>query len=51
MDRSIRRYLLRFLAREWEKTREDYRAAGAPFGPGEQALEIWAEYGQLTTAN
>jgi hypothetical protein len=42
--------LLRLILRiEWEKTKADYRAAGAPFGP--DGLEIWAEYGQLTTVN
>lgn len=39
-----------WLELEWEKTREDYRAAGKPFGEG-RGLDIWVEYGQLTTVN
>lgn len=50
MTHLERRFLRRFLEIEWEKTRADYYAAGAPFGPG-RGLEIWVEYGQLTTLN
>ncbi len=46
-ERSI---LRRFLESEWEKTRAEYRAAGAPFGSG-RGLEIWIQSGQLTTVN
>lgn len=45
-----RRILRRFLQAEWKKTQADYHAAGAPFGPG-RGLEIWIEFGQLTTVN
>jgi hypothetical protein len=34
---------------EWEETREDYEMAGKPFG--EEGLDLWVEYGQLTTVN
>jgi len=49
MDSSAEELISLLLHIEWEKTREDYRAAGSPFGP--RGLEIWTEYGQLTTAN
>ncbi len=39
-----------WLKLEWEKVREDYRAAGKPFGEG-RGLGLWIEYGQLTTMN
>jgi len=50
MTDTERRILHRFLKAEWEKTRTDYRAAGAPFGSG-RGLEIWIQFGQLTTVN
>ena len=34
---------------EWEEAKEDYRTAGEPFG--EKGLDLWVEYGQLTTVN
>lgn len=34
---------------EWLKVEADYAAAGKPFG--DRGLEIWVEYGQLTTVN
>lgn len=45
-----RKLLRHFLQREWEKTRAAYRSAGAPFGP-DRGLELWIEFGQLTTVN
>jgi len=42
--------LRRFLKFEWEKTRAAYRRAGAPFGWG-RGLDLWVEWGQLTTTN
>ena len=50
MSDPERRTLRLLLKREWEKTREDYRAAGKPFGKG-RGIDIWVEYGQLTTVN
>lgn len=50
MNDVERRILRCILEIEWQKTREDYRAAGAPFGEG-RGLDIWIEYGQLTTSN
>lgn len=47
LERIILRHILEI---EWEKTRADYHAAGAPFGPG-RGLNIWVEYGHLTTVN
>lgn len=35
---------------EWLKIRGDYEAAGKPFGDG-KGLDVWVEYGQLTTVN
>lgn len=32
------------------EAREDYEAASAPFGEG-RGLDLWIEYGQLTTVN
>lgn len=32
----------------WEDAQAAYQAAGAPFGP-DLGLEVWEEYGQLTT--
>jgi len=49
MNSSAEELISLLLHIEWEKTREDYRAAGSPFGP--EGLEIWAEYRQLTTVN
>lgn len=34
----------------WQRAREDYADAGEPFGEG-RGLEIWIEYGELTTVN
>ena len=50
MTDAERRILRRFLDRQWERTRAEYRAAGAPFVAG-RGLEIWIQFGQLTTAN
>ena len=50
MSDPQRRTLRLLLKREWEKTRADYRAAGEPFGEG-RGLDLWVEYGHLTTAN
>ena len=50
MSDPERRSLRLLLKREWEKTKEDYRAAGKPFGEG-RGLDLWVEYGQLTTVN
>jgi len=49
MDNFAEELVCQILQIEWEKTREDYHAAGTPFGP--EGLEIWVEYGQLTTVN
>lgn len=46
-QRTVLRFLLGL---EWEEAREDYRAAGKPFGD-RRGLDIWVEYGQLTTVN
>jgi len=35
---------------EWLKAKEAYEAAGTPFEEG-RGLEVWVEYGQLTTVN
>lgn len=43
---KLLRYILRI---EWERSKADYHAAGAPFG--HDGLDIWVEYGQLTTVN
>ena len=50
MSDPERRALRLLLKREWEKTKEDYRAAGKPFGEG-RGLDLWVKYGQLTTVN
>jgi len=34
----------------WLEVREDYAAAGRPFGE-DRGLDIWVEFGQLTTVN
>jgi hypothetical protein len=47
LERTSLRLLLEI---EWEKVRADYQAAGKPFGEG-KGLDMWVEYGQLTTAN
>lgn len=48
---DLQRTALRLtLELEWLKVKEDYEAAGAPFGPG-RGLDIWVEYEQLTTVN
>lgn len=47
LEREALRLKLEF---EWLKTRDDYAAAGKPFGDG-RGLEVWVEYGQLTTVN
>lgn len=38
------------LQMEWVKACRGYEEAGAPFGTG-RGLEVWVEYGQLTTVN
>lgn len=35
---------------QWLKARRDYRAVGCPFGEG-RGLEVWIEFGQVTTVN
>lgn len=50
MTDAERRILRCFLEAEWEKTRAEYREAGTPFGSG-RGLEIWIQFGQLTTVN
>lgn len=30
---------------------EPYRLHGSPFGPGDQAVDVWLKYGQYTTPN
>jgi len=50
MSDPERRTLRLLLKREWEKAKEDYRAAGEPFGEG-RGLDLWVKYGQLTTTN
>jgi hypothetical protein len=35
---------------EWMKAKANYAAAGKPFGEG-RGIDIWIEYGQLTTVN
>lgn len=50
MDKVDRKTLRRFIQREWQHTVMDYRQAGAPFGHG-RGLEIWIEYGELTTVD
>lgn len=48
---DLQRSALRLrLEPEWLTVKEDYELAGTPFGPG-RGLEIWVEYGQLTTVN
>jgi hypothetical protein len=51
MDDYDLQMLAQIIAAEWEKTRGAYCEAGAPFGDTERSVEIWAEYGQLTTVN
>lgn len=46
-----RHALRRLLDRCWEEAKNDYRAAGAPFGPTDRGLELWIEYEQRTTVN
>lgn len=48
---SFQRAALRLkLELEWQRVKEDYAAAGKPFGEG-RGLDIWVEYMQLTTVN
>lgn len=47
LEREALRLKLEF---EWLKIRDDYAVAGKPFGEG-RGLEIWVEFGQLTTTN
>mgnify|MGYP000335404230 CR=1 FL=1 len=50
MESPERETLRLLLELEWEKARDDYLAAGKPFGDG-RGLDLWIEYGQLTTVN
>lgn len=46
-----KRTLLRLtLELKWRKAKQDYVAAGAPFGDG-RGVDLWVEYGQQTTVN
>ena len=41
----------RFLQQRWRQARDNYEAAGMPFGADERGFEVWVEYDQCTTAN
>jgi hypothetical protein len=44
-------HFARVLDQLWKEARQDYHAAGAPFGPSGRALDVWILYGQRTTVN
>jgi hypothetical protein len=44
-------HFARVLDQLWREARQDYRAAGAPFGSSARALDVWILYGQRTTVN
>ena len=50
MSPRQRAALRRRIEHEWQKAKEDYATAGKPFGDG-RGLDLWVEYGQLTTVN
>jgi hypothetical protein len=41
----------RWLEAAWAQTRRAYQQAGGPLGTGERALELWVEFGTLTTSS
>jgi hypothetical protein len=43
--------LWRWLESEWAGVQLDYARAGYPLGFGQRAVDLWAEFGTLTTAN
>ena len=49
MTPTQRKVLRLILELERERARADYAAVGEPFG--EEGLDIWIEYEQLTTVN
>ena len=46
-----REHFLHFLQSCWREARQDYRAAGAPFGSSRRGLQLWVKYEQRTTCN
>lgn len=50
MKERERRVLHNIIESAWQDAKAAYQAAGAPFGTG-RGLEIWIDYGQLTTVN
>lgn len=39
------------LSEAWSRAERQYTRAGSPFGPTVRALEVWIEYGRMTTVN
>lgn len=50
MSDSERTALRILIDLEWAEARDDYAAAGQPFGNG-RGLDVWIEFDQQTTVN